>query len=646
MTKPTTPKPDAAYVQSLYLLGQSEGDEARLRANIADMRLLTEMAQRVEIPEQYRAVTKEVRTPFTRDTWLRVVAALTEKAPVAHVEPRDETSEQRTSANVAERWTQAAIEGMNAALGEDAIYASVKEMVRDQESVIKVVHKPDAWAKFPRRSAGEKPSDFENRARAYKHAAPLPFAWKVIDRLQMIFGEGEFGHDWAIEYGEYPTTYLGNRYEMVAMEGRLKNPAYLIEGKPKPEGELVSARGRSVKVEYWDAEWWHVVIDGSGAPGWPKPNPYAPYLPYFRAKAPDPVLLALKWLVPALDNLLTMKMNWAHLAAYPNPVFTPTGAELAPLGDDGAASTFEWKPGKLLQAPYGHKFEFVSPPAVGEDLNQLIVILRGLIDVAGIPSVFRGIGGADQAGYAINQLIAAANLTYKVLSKVAQNQLQAAAAFLWHIVNSRIRQTVYVLEMADFNPETGKPRRKSKSAWLGLTPNSADKSALVAPIDHLAKLIYSFRPVLPTDEQARAMIAMQLTNAARPLWGVRHALEKMQEEDPESIMADMKVENYLDEPEIKADIIYHARRKAGVLTPPQQPNPAAALVGPNGQPLLPGLAPGTVPPGQMAAGMPSIPGMNQPVVPPTPQAPAIALGTGGRGSGMYPGRPGGPNLGR
>ena len=147
-------------------------------------------------------------------------------------------------------------------------------------------------------------------------------------------------------------------------------------------------------------------------------------------------------------------------------------------------------------------------------------------------------------------------------------------------------------------------------------------------------------------EQARAMIAMQLTNAQRPLLDVRTAIEAyLQREDPEAIMDAIKIAGYMEMPPIQDKIIEAAMRKARLLPTPQAPNPAAALVGPSGQPLIPQMqvAEGTFPPGQAAAGMPGIPGLTQPIVPPTPGTPPIGMGVGvgGRAAGSYPGLPGG-----
>jgi hypothetical protein len=641
-------QPDASYVMGLYRQRLQDGDEVKLRQQIATMRQLVEMEHPLQIPDQYRAITKEVRTPFARDSWQRVTAALTQHPPVAHVEPREEREEAKHSANLAERWTMAALEAMNEECNEDIIYEATKHLVRDGQSIIKVVHWPDAWASFPERGEDEEPEEYEKRAQNFKKQSRLPFAWRVVDRLSCLPGEGEFGPVDMVEYGEYPLLDMGRRYGMIRdRDGRLRNPANLRLGIPKPEGELVASSGRVIKLEYWDEDWWHVVIDGEDAPGFPKQNPYG-CLPYFRARVHDHVLMALRYLVPALDELLTMKMNWAYVGAYPTPTLepVPNTQQLPgdlPGGEDATAPALVWKPGKMMQLPMGYRFGFVSPPPVGQDLNQMVQSLRDFIDVAGIPSVFRGVGGADQAGYAINQLIAAAVLTYRVLTMAAQGQLRGVGKFLWRVVERRIKQPVYVQEAYQVD-SNGRRKDLASKNWLCLAPDGKG-GRNAARIELLGKLTYSFRPVLPTDEQARAMIASQLVNAPVPLYDPETALEKwLQEEDPQKILDRIWVNKKLNETPLDELTVQAAMRRAGVLQP-NTPNPAANLVSPTGEPLLQQLGGGGTAspylPGQVSAGMPAIPGLNQPVQPETPGTPAILAGTGGRPAGAYPGRPGG-----
>lgn len=658
----TSNAPDAGAILGLYQSRLNEGDESTLRSRARTTRDLTEMRHAVTIPAEYRAIAKEIRTPFVRDTWQRVAAALTRDTPVAHVEGRDGTANVASAANIAERFHLALIAGMSRERGENLLWEDAKALVRDQEAVIKCVHKPDAWANFPRRTKTDTAEGYQSRVEGYKKASSLIFAARVVDRLSMLFGDGEYGDDWALEYGEYPTDWLGSRFGMMAEDGdgtgyyyegdgtsktlrkrpRLVDPnvspEHMLGGRPFPEGELATGgAGMSVKVEYWDADWWCVVVDGSMAPDFPKKNPYSPRLPYFRAKS-DPVLYALSFLVPGFDSLLTMWLNWAYLGAYPIPqLVAPSnaapnigdvGGDLEPVGGD-STKPMVWQPGRMYEAPPGYELKFTQPPPIGQDVQQMAQIYRQLIETAGVASVLRGAAGSDYSGYLANQLLAAATLTYKHLGTAMENQLAEMGEFIWHVVSTRIKQEVYVLA-------TEKDGKNEAKHWLGLKP-SGRVTGLCAPVDMLARMEVKLRPVLPTDEQARAMIAMQLTNAQKPLLSRKRAIEKhLQEEDPEGVLNEIATEDALEQEPFKTLIMTEALRKAGYLPSAQsglldaqgQPMPSAG-----GGPGLPGL------PGQAAAGMPAIPGLNQPLQPGPPGSNGIPAGTGGRAPGSYPGMP-------
>jgi hypothetical protein len=144
------------------------------------------------------------------------------------------------------------------------------------------------------------------------------------------------------------------------------------------------------------------------------------------------------------------------------------------------------------------------------------------------------------------------------------------------------------------------------------------------------------------------MIAMQLTNAAKPLYDRRTALERwMQEEDPDSILAAIRVDELIEnDPTLKQLTDDAALARAGLrrASPPTASavNPAAALVGPNGQPLLP-PGPGQLVPQANAAppGVPGVPGLTMPIQPGVP----VGGNGGNQAAGVFPGQPGGPNLG-
>jgi hypothetical protein len=640
---------DAAFVQALYEDAKLQGDEAALRQRIAAYRTLVAMEHAVSVPKEYEAVVAPVRTPFARDTRNRVTAALTRDSPVAHVEPRDKTQPAKEAANIAERWTWATFCAMNKELGEDVIHGSALALTGDEESVVKVVVRTEAYATFPARGDDEQAEDYTDRTERWhtSFGRGQPFAWRVVDRLSMVFGDGEFGDDWAIEYGEYPRPLLAREHGLVDTgDDGLKDPKTVLGGTPKSEGYLRSPN-RSVKMEYFDAETWAVLVDGRMVPGYPKPNPYAGTahpIPYFRAKDPaGGVLYALLKLQPELDSALTMKKSWARLGAFPNPTLKPIGrldsVPDVPLGLDGAdvsPAPFEWRPGKMIQPPQGYEFGFLSPPPIGQDLDEHIRILRDLIDIAGIPSVLRGEAAAHASGYLENQLIAAASLHYKKLGEALERQFAQVGEFLWTCVRDVIDQEVYVLDRGAYDPKTKKVKAPDGPLWLGLTPK-AKAPKQCAPISLLGPLEVKFRPVLPTDEQARAMIALQLVNAPKQLISKRFALEHyLQHEDPEGMAEEILVEDALASEPLKGIILQNALQEAGVPMPGAAPNPASGLVGPSGEPLLP---PTPYPPGQAGAGMPAIPGLTQPMQPGPPRRPPTMPHGGGRTAGAFPGQP-------
>lgn len=658
----------AEYVMALYELRKHDGDESNVRRDIDIMRALCEMRVKPNIPQEYEAIAQEVRTPFVKDAWLRVAGSITQNDPVPHIEPADDKDEYRRAAAVGERWTDAAFYQMSDEVGEDVVYEGVKAVIRDKESVVKVVHRADAWASFPDRHRDETAEQYKERVDRAKKSSRLPTAWRLIDRKSMLFEDGEFGDGWCIEYGEYPRPLMSREYKMVLdRHGDLVDPATVIGGRPVPEGDFKNISGRAIKVEYWDSQWWAVVVDGHMAPDFPKPNPYrgAPNngLPYFRAKIVDNPLLSLQHLVPALDSLLTMHLNWAFLGAYPNPKLTaqPNSAVPSlglsgldggvPGGEDQTPPPFEWKPGLMITPPPGYDFNFVVPPPIGNDVIVMEQNLRALIDIAGIPSVLRGAAAADASGYLANQLITAALIHYKQLTKAVQRQFNAIGSFLWWIVGQKLEEEVFVLEQVEELDRKTREKRVKKT-WLSLTPDG-QVTRTSAPVTHFAKFTYRFRPMLPTDEQARAMIAVQVTNAPKPLYSRKRALEKfMQEEDPEGVLDDIYTEEVLDtDPMVHATVVERAMRESGFPVP-GQPNPAESLVGPSGEPLLmpKNTAPSPYFPGSTANGSPSVPGLNQPIQPASP-GPGPARGgrnsvgsgggTGGRPAGMYPGQPGG-----
>jgi hypothetical protein len=644
-TRHVPPPPTAGEVIGLFNLRQHDGQEARLRRLAETFRVLTRMEHEVNTPDTYKAITRQVRTPYVRDAWLRTTAALSQNPWQCHFDPKSNADAAKRAAGIAERWVAAGTAAMNHDVGIDVPYEACAAMVRDCESVIKLVVRSEAWANFPVREVGEDPIAYLAKAETYKKGSPFPFAWRTLDRLSYLPGDGEFGDEYCVEYGEYPRAYLAQRYGMRADQqtGRLVGPGYQepgrtaspadVEGTPAPQGYFSGSTGMSVKLEFFNAWHWCCVCDGSMAPGFPKDNPYAPKLPYVRARPsdePEAVLYSLLFLAPRLDELLTMWLNWAYLGAYPNPVLQdlpnsnalPPGM-LPPVGTDQLPSTFEWKAGKMTEVPTGKQFGFMQPPPIGQDIKELAQVFRSLIDIAGIPSILRGSNLSGDSGYLANQMIAAASMLYKRLQTARERQLEGVVEFLTYMIPHRIKQTVYVLGQG-----------ADGRSWLGLRDTGATTENLAA-IDQLGPVSVTAPPDMSVMRQAMAMIAKQLTEGPPEtrLMSRRTAMEDLLgQEDPDTEIDNIWVEDQMaTNPQVNNVVVTEAIRRSKILAQPAS-NPAEGLVGPDGvTPLVPGGLPG-----QVSGGLPQLNVLTQ--TPPSPNGGMI----GGRPGGTYPGQPPNP----
>ncbi len=627
-------EPTAGDVDGMWRYKLSQYEELGLRQFLMSVRPQTDMRHGVFIPKEYKQTAKEVRTPYMRDAMVRIASAMVRDTPIPRVPPINHSEDADEAGDIVSRWLHKVWKAMiKENRGQDLFYLSSRSLTRDSESVIKVVDRTQAWANFPARDPGEEPGKYLKRMEdaKKKRGVVLPFAACEVDRARMVFDDGEYGDRWAIEYGVYPAAQIIAEYGKgsVPTTDDYMLPRYKLGGKPVPMGynSTVTSVGPDscIKLEYMDEDWWAVVVNGTMVPGWPKPNPYAPFIPWFRAVA-EPALYSLRYYQPAIDSLLTGKMNWAFLSMYPLISFEPVssnqmpGAIDLPTGDESTPPVgMRWRPGMAMQPPPGYKVVFQELPSSGKDVDQLIDIFRGLIDIAGIPSIFRGVGGARQAGYAINQLMAAANTQYKNMGQSLSHQFERASEFILWTVKHVIGEELAPVWCGD----------------LAVKPTGS-VSENIAPLDLVGAVEFTFKPVIPSDEQATEMIGLQAL-AARAISHETFLRDFMNLSDPQGEMDRIAVEQEIAQnPELHEMMIDDAFRKAGIVRPAPPPMP-----GMEGQPGMPGMD------GRTAAGQPpgisGGPGALQEMIRPRQPAPTPEIHPGGRPPGAYPGQPGGPN---
>lgn len=193
--------------------------------------------------------------------------------------------------------------------------------------------------------------------------------------------------------------------------------------------------------------------------------------------------------ITQLDFFRTLWANKAYLEIFPQ-LFAILDANEDPLREDGQAPTvFDLEPGTVKQVR-GKIENPMANAASGTDFRALIEMAAVEIDSATIPGIARGQAGAQQPGYAINQLAQSMRTLWRGI--IESRELQWGAAlehYLW-LIRYAIKQDTSVFAESDDDRRTG----RRKGTYATIKPADVD--------DHF-KVEVTLNPDLPIDEQGR-----------------------------------------------------------------------------------------------------------------------------------------------
>jgi hypothetical protein len=277
---------------------------------------------------------------------------------------------------------------------------------------------------------------------------------------------------------------------------------------------------------------WSHYVDGVCVAAGPLLGPHWHPLPVFRAfglstSMGDPTYtgvaspMHLIELIDLLDQIITMELHVAFWSSFP-----PLVEEDKSQGAPGAAGmsgdtvvdpergqrpdqnrSLDGKiiePGRFYSVPAGRTWRYLVLPAESTaHLERLYAKASSLVDLIGIPSVFRGQGGGGQAGYAIAQLMIAARSLYGPVVENFTAQVAVCIQYLWWQVWRRFPEGVPV-----YYP--GMPRVGRKKGWKILTPKDIAPDAKGAGMGtpFLACGVKA-DPLLPVDEAQLEMRGIQ-----------------------------------------------------------------------------------------------------------------------------------------
>ena len=225
------------------------------------------------------------------------------------------------------------------------------------------------------------------------------------------------------------------------------------------------------------------------------------------------ILWAVRNELPQFDFMRTLWVQKAFLEVFPQ-LFAQLGDQDNPLTDEkGNPIDWDIDPGTVKQIR-GMLTNAMKEGGSGTDFRAAVEMFAGDIDLATIPGLARGIAGAQQPGYAINQLSQAMRSLWSPVVESAGDQAGAMYEHYVDIVVNQVGRPVTVYGETE-NPSTG----GVKGEYFTLDP---------ADVEPYHRVRARLNPDLPIDAQGTMMSMAKLNQEGMVTWEeyVRTGLRK------------------------------------------------------------------------------------------------------------------------
>lgn len=470
------------------------------------------MARRVPIPEELRLIDIEIRDPTVADELQRIVATLVNQPPRLQVKP-GKTGVQTLDDNATDRehWTEEVLRVAGTRReGPPTLTRLADAVCGDGGGCTKVVYRPDLWdlryslriqgyddstydeisgdipeGKRPKkanrteakRGDSLSPSEYQKQSEAAKKAAGPPFSWSAVDirTVYPLFMAGRVEE--VLEVSERPVSSTFRRYRL-AFDGEHNIvPQELAEQRPTSEalqagpGQLQDQTppGTCLFIEHWDDEFVTHYVAGKNGNKYGRDtgqlvdqwrhgygrHPYFFTLGFMPAwwsnrKVGWSVSESKRWLVEFRSYLWTIYAQQMARDTLP-PVSVEIPETAQPIrGRDGTPKTTEkYKLGEMYFGQPGEKRVPWQFPNSTDTLKDMIGIVTDMIERLGTPRMEQNLGGIEASGFAINQVLAEARLRFDPLAQAIERSLEEITRFIWHLVRTKIGETVWVYSTAE-----------------------------------------------------------------------------------------------------------------------------------------------------------------------------------------------------
>lgn len=508
---------EAAERATLELAQQLERDFADRNTLYADIDATIYSEFAVDIPQEYRKTTLEVRTPLALRIAQNVAAALSVNKPTVSFKPIGFGDTYQQNSTRRERFFEASWARQESEARRQLFRLFMWSLACKGEGVLKTLERSQAvWSSYSEDASkyleqlqqdglDQHAQDlaYDKHTEELKLALPYPIATTDVPPETFMYTMNENGLTSVVEIKEVPYLEALERFGAVLdSSGNVRQPdeydpraAQLA--RPEWARLMKSAGSQSLRcIEAWDENIQTICLQGPNqrARGTDKAtmcrlvrhaygDPYLHTLrgPYFHAlgittgsRLPEhaglSVLYGYLQLFRMLDSVLTIQANSAYMTGFAafkqnsNPQIP--GVPMGPFGNDGreAATQERIEPGKL----YPLDISPIDQPQGGADLTKLLTNIQNLIELA-MPAAFSGAVGADQSGYALNQAAYLAGLAFNPIVANAEVAMGERTGFESWLIQNRIGEKVYA-----WGEEEGRKGKKNaglvKGSWLGIDP--------------------------------------------------------------------------------------------------------------------------------------------------------------------------------
>lgn len=434
--------------------------------------------QRVKIPEEYRRISSEFKSPFIFDILRRVPGLVATTLPTPKVRPYTEGASAQKNSSLREDWLR---------------YGSVR-MDKDCSTFFKIIDAIGAdgcgcwktlldrhmWGAYGPKGDKESDGEYNKRVSEYHRAHwPIFREHVVTDTVYPLKDENGIGQ--VLQITKDSGAVLARKYGLsFTKDGWVKGRDSYAENPPD----------QAKFIEYWNREYFVYMVDDLIVKKGRHNYGDVPYFfaPLGETSSPkiEDQYFGLGWVMEPLcdkfDSFMTALENYAMISAFPYPTLKPI-SEMA-IADEGQSKQVRLVQGEIYTPPMGYELVWMQPPNIHQDVIRVLDFLKNEIDRLGLAPVLYGLFQGEQS-----------SASQQTAISVAKSILSAGINNICTEFNREARLRFRMIELLG-EPvpiwRTDGPQRE----WLELGPED---------LHGYYEVEHTLEPVIPAEQQMRYM---------------------------------------------------------------------------------------------------------------------------------------------